>query len=267
MKIIAVDDEHFALVALRAAIEEALPGYELETFERPEDAWFYAQENPVDIAFLDIEMRMINGLQLAKRLKETNPAMNIIFVSGHIEYAMPAYDLHPSGYVKKPISAAQVKKEIEHLRLPLPAESTKRVKIKTFGNFDIFVDGEPVLFKRNKAKEILAYLVDRCGAGTTMKELASILWEEGIYSRSRQQQMQTFVTTLLNDLEKAGARDIVTRKQNYLALNVDQVDCDLYRFQAWDPQAVNAYRGEYLSNYSWGEFTAALLDNQKHRPV
>ena len=50
--------------------------------------------------------------------------------------------------------------------------------IRTFGHFDVFVDGEAILFNHSKAKELLALLVDRRGGFVGATEAISCLWED-----------------------------------------------------------------------------------------
>ena len=70
MNIIAVDDEALALGYMLKILKEAAPGSRFKGFEDPFAALDYLRENPVDIAFLDIEMYGLNGIELAKRFKE-----------------------------------------------------------------------------------------------------------------------------------------------------------------------------------------------------
>ena len=70
--------------------------------------------------------------------------------------------IHASGYIEKPVTAGKVRKETEDLRYPLPAENEPRLKIQCFGNFEVYDrTGKPAHFSRSKAKEVMAYLVDR----------------------------------------------------------------------------------------------------------
>lgn len=177
MKIIAVDDEEIALENLESAIHEAKPSAEVAAFDKSSAALAYASENKCEAAFLDINMGGISGIALAKKLKLVNPEINIIFTTGYSEYALEAVGMHASGYILKPITPEKVLYELNDLRFPLSASDCKRLRIQCFGNFDAFMGQKPVTFKYSKAKEMLAYLVDRNGAMCGNNEIISVLWE------------------------------------------------------------------------------------------
>ena len=164
MKILAVDDEVFALENLRQAIKTALPDCELCCFSTPVEALRHAAEAVPDIAFLDISLSGMNGLALAKRLKDINGKTNIIFATGYSEYAVDAFSVQASDYLLKPVTRGAVVRAIEHLREPVAEKSGQRVRVQTFGNFEVFVGGRPLAFTRLKTKELLAYLINRRGA-------------------------------------------------------------------------------------------------------
>ena len=70
-----------------------------------------------------------------------------------------------------------LKDEVDHALSSAPRRGKEhpRVCVQTFGNFDLKVDGKTVLFGRSKAKELLAYLVDRQGSSITRAEVATIM--------------------------------------------------------------------------------------------
>ena len=255
MNILAVDDETIALDVLEKAILKASPAAEVHAFSRAAEALEYAERTPCDAAFLDIEIRDMNGLALARRLKEQNPRINIIFVTGYNQYMGDALSMYVSGYVMKPADPERIARELDNLRIPLPPRVTRRVRVQCFGNFEIFADGQPVAFPRKKSKELLAYLVDRQGAGVSIPEAAGVLFEDSQYSRSRQRQMQYVITAMLRSLAAVQAEKMVIRQRSMLSVDPGQFDCDLNAFLAGDPAAVNAYRGEYMVQYSWAEFS------------
>lgn len=250
MNILAVDDEALALGDLRAAIQKALPANTPACFQSPELALDYAREHPVDVAFLDVDMPEISGLSLAKTIKDFHPAANIIFVTGYRQYAGDAFELHASGYLLKPVQAERIMQELQDLRHPINSTSGYRIHVQCFGNFEVFVDGIPVRFARDKSKEVLAYLVDRQGATVTTAELCAVLWEDRKYSRSY---VSVILSDLIQSLKDVGAEHMVIRQWNRIAVNPALFWCDSYAFAKGDAVAVNAYSGEYMAQYSWAE--------------
>jgi two-component SAPR family response regulator len=176
MKIIAVDDEQISLEGLLDIISEAAPTAELAGFEYPEDALEYVDEHDCNIAFLDIEMAEMSGVELAQKLKLRNPDVNIIFSTGYGHYRDAVFDLHASSYLTKPITPEKVKKELDNLRRPI--RNPKRIRIRAFGNFEAYLDGNSINFKYSNTKEMLAYLIDRAGSSVTTEQLAVALWED-----------------------------------------------------------------------------------------
>ena len=263
MKIVVVDDEPLALRGLVQEIKKVLPECDAAGFTDPSEALAILKEDSLkpDVAFLDIEMPGINGIYLAKKFKDVYPKTNIIFVTSYSQYALDAHSLHASGYLMKPVLAEDIRRELDDLRTPVTAPPS-RVRIQTFGNFDIFVDNIPLAFFRAKAKEALAYIVSKNGSSVTVAELAAAIWEAREYSRSLQNQMQTVISDMMNTLRKAGAGDIIIKKRNNISLDVTKVDCDYYRFLKGDAAAVNAYMGEFMSSYSWAEMITGYLSNK-----
>lgn len=259
MKILAVDDERRALDTLVKLLWEVQPDAELTSFTESEDAFTYLAENKVDIAFLDIKMGGLSGLALAEKCKTLCPQVNIIFVTGYSRYALDALNLHVSGYLMKPVRAEDLRAEIENLRYPVSKTPEHRVRIQTFGNFEVFVDNKPLALTSTKARECLAYLVDRRGARVSYPELSSILWEDRPYDQSVQNNAHQTVFTLMSALKEVGVQDILIKTHKEIALDTSRVDCDYYAAIGDDPAQMNAFAGEYMRQYSWAELTLAAL--------
>lgn len=263
MKVIAVDDEKLALNNITSLLKEVQPEALITGFQNPQEACAYLEKNKSDIALLDIEMSGMDGITLAKKCKDTCPDINIIFVTGFSQYAMDAFRLHASGYLMKPVRKKDLLAELENLRHPLPLKTTSKVRIQTFGNFEIFVDNKPLFFPRSKCVECLAYLVDRKGARVSTRELATILWEDKPYDRAVQNSVHRILSDLMKTLKQTGIEDIIIKTHKEIAINIEKVDCDCFRFLAGDVAFVNMFHGEYMSNYSWATFTLAGLDEEK----
>ena len=170
MVAIAVDDEILMLGALVAAVKASPDISEVTQFSGCDEALEFVKETSVDIAFLDINMRGMGGLALAERLIAICPDCRIVFCTGYEEYALPAFKLHASGYLLKPVSAEDVQGEIDNIKGV--RQTQKPLEVKCFGHFEVYAKGEKLNFKRSKTKELLAFLIDRKGAGVTVAEIA-----------------------------------------------------------------------------------------------
>ena len=255
MRILCLDDEELALQMLEMCVKKAKPEADVSAFDDQEELLEDAQKNGCDVAFLDIHMRGMNGVELAKKLKETNPKMNIIFVTGFSEYAGDAMKLHASGYIMKPVTVEEVKAELSELRYPMEPKSNALLRVQCFGNFDVLTpSGEHVRFERSKAKEVFAYLVHRHGSSCTTRDIFSVIFEDEPYDSKLQNLLQTYIYSMIKSLKAVGAEAAVVRSYNAIAVNPDVLDCDYYRFKELDAGAVNSYECEYMSQYSWADF-------------
>ena len=258
MIVVAVDDERIALENLTQSIRQVSPQAQIHPFRYPEDALDFAKENYVDVAFLDVEMVGMNGVELAENLKLFHPNINIIFSTGYGHYRDAAFDLHASGYLTKPITPEKVKKELENLRRPI--WNPKRVRIRTFGNFEVYLDGNPINFKYSKTKEMLAYLVDRKGALCTNGEIMAILFED---DNGHEAYFRSLRKDLTDVLEMAGCSEVLSQQRGRIGIVPNLVDCDYFSWCEGDRSARNMFQGEYMAQYSWGEYTNGMLLHQK----
>lgn len=263
MKIIAVDDEQLALQNLVTMLRRVEAAAEIVSFSDSQEVLSYLAENQADIAFLDIEMGELNGIALAVKCKELCSTINIIFVTGYSQYMQTAFQLHVSGYLMKPVREKDLREELDNLRFPLPHIPEHRVRIQTFGNFEVFVDGKPLDFPRAKSKECLAYLIDRRGARISVSELASVLWEDRPCDGTAQNNVHQVIFTLMKALKEAGIQNIINKSRRTICVNISEIDCDYYAAISGDLTQLNVFAGEYMTNYSWAEFTLGNLVEQK----
>ena len=254
MKIIVADDEELQLNKLESCVKNVIKGACITAFLRAQDIIAYIERgeaSEIEIAFLDIEMGAISGIQIAKKLQTVNPRINIVFVTGYLSYAPQAFSMHVSGYVSKPVTEDKIRAEYENLRYPMPKkESEKRLKVKCFGQFDVTVDGNPLKFKREKTKELFAYLIDRNGAVCTPREICSVLWEDDKLDYLRQ-----LTKDLKETLKSVGEGAVFIKRFKEYRIAPSLIECDYYDYIENVPYAVKAFKGEYMLQYSWAEET------------
>lgn len=262
MRIICVDDERLLMEDTVALCQQLEQVKEAIGFTRPEEALHHLEAHRADVALLDIDMPGMSGLELAKQLREQWPGIQIIFLTGYPQYALEAYEVHPSGYLLKPVKKEKLAAELAYVASKPQRAGSPRVEAHTFGNFDLLVEGVPISFKQAKCKELLAYLIDRHGASVTRREAFAILWEDRLYDRPMQKQLDTIIRLLRSTLTENRVGDIFELKSATMRINPDLLSCDAWRYLAGEEEALRLYRGEYMSNYSWAMFTEGLLQRK-----
>lgn len=263
MYILALDDELYALESLAQELKLVFPNAEIKEETKALEAIDWAKSlsdkgEKLSYAFLDIQMRGLNGMEIARKLKTMHPGVILFFCTAYSEYAFEAFRLYAKGYLLKPVLAKDIEHVLDEMVTDWRAEendSPRTVRIQTFGNFGVFLNDSMLTFEREKAKELLAYLVDRHGSPVTTEQIATLLWEDEPYDRKLKNKTTTIISSLRSTLREYGVEDILIKTWNNLALDVSKVKCDAYDFEKGDLAAINSFRGEYMSNYSWAEFT------------
>ena len=258
MRVMAVDDEIIMLDALVNAIKMSPDVQKVAEFTSCTEALQWAIAHPVDVAFLDINMRGMGGLTLAERIMEVCPQCKIVFCTGYSEYAVEAFQIHVFGYLLKPITAQSVQKEIDHIKGEFGKETL--LTVRCFGNFEVFYQGEPLTFKRTKTKEVLAYLIDRKGSTVTAKQICAKLWEDSVDEAKSANYLYQLLDDLRHSLRVVSAEGILNHSRGTYAVNTVMLDCDYYRYlKHGKPE----FLGEYMVQYSWAEETTGLLWRKK----
>ena len=269
MRIFAIDDESDALETLNEAIASAAPGAEILTFTRGQAALdvLTKQGIPPDLVFSDIRMPGMNGLELATAIKKAAPDARIVFVTAYPQYALEAWQRRVHGYLMKPVTAEDIRNTLDNLHmLPAPAP-TGKLRVRCFGHFEVFWHDQPVIFMREQSKELFAFLIDREGAACTAEEIAAALWENESDMKAAGERIRKVISDLKKTFQEIGMEDVLIRQRRQAAVRRDLIDCDYYRMLEGDMTAVNAYCGEYMSDYSWAELTAGRIQFQFKQKV
>ena len=116
--VILVDDMKLILSDGLPVLEEAIPNANVIGFTDAEEAIEYAKNNRVSLAFLDIELRNANGLDLCRDLLAINPRTNVVYLTAYSDYSLDAWSTGASGFMLKPLTAEGVKEQLKNLRYP-----------------------------------------------------------------------------------------------------------------------------------------------------
>ena len=264
MKILITDDEKMMRSGMEKEVKKVLPDAVVYTAASGKEALEIFGKEDISLVFLDVEMPGMNGLEVAKRLKEIKPTVNIVMTTAYPNYAVDAYRLHIGGYLLKPVVADDIQEELEHLAHPADISETymkDRLVLKCFGEFQASYGGEPLRFSRTKSKEILAYLTAKNGVSASKNELLDILWE-GEDQDSNKSYIRVLVLELKRTLKSIGQEDVLIHDRNSYSIDTEKVSCDYYEFLKGNPTAIRSYMGEFMNQYSWGEEYIWDLENR-----
>ena len=258
MQYLVVDDEKLVRGAIVSELKKAVPeDSEIFDAENYIKALDIIRENDIYVAFLDINLPVVNGIELSKQIVEISPETNIVFATANSQYSVEAWETEASTFLLKPITKAAIEKAMEKLRKPRN-HGAEKIKAQCFGNFECFYHNKPIAFSRSQSKEFLAYLIDRKGAEVGADEIRAVLWEEEEDSEAKKSYIRTLASDIRKSLREIGMEDaLIHRKGNY-SVNRECFECDYYDYIEGKLPG-DSFTGEYMSRYSWAENTLATL--------
>ena len=247
MRVLAVEDEVRLLRQLTNQIREALPESEIVAFENADDALDALRQETIDIAFLDIMIGNMTGVDLAKHIKAAYPHCDIVFCTGYSEYAPQAFELGASDYLMKPVTSEKIEHALLQLRHTSIRKGAKQgLYIQCFGEFEVFYDGEPVASFTKRSKELLAYLINKEGILCPTSEICNVIFRGNSDSYLRVAKKD--LKAILRDIGKA---DVLVSGWGVMGINRKEVRCDYFDYLDGKPGALNLYKGVYMSQYEW----------------
>jgi|GEM_PF-1963063 len=141
-----------------------------------------------------------------------------------------------------------------------PETGEKQIFIRTFGYFDVFVDGQAIPFKVVKAKELLALMVDRRGGFLSAGDAISFLWENEPANELTMSRYRKVAMRLKSILAEFGIEEIIESINGLRRVIPEKFSCDYYDYVDATPEVRGHFPGAYLTNYSWAESTLSVLE-------
>lgn len=257
MNIIYVDDEKLQLENFRLTTEGMAGMESLQLFSDSEKAYAWAKEHRVDVAFLDIEMPHMNGLELTRKLKALNRDTCVIMVTAYDQHTLDAFRARATAYLLKPYSREDIEKELENALYMTGRPVEKKIRIITMPELLVTVNGRTVFKGHSKQEELFALMVDHGEHGITKGEALNCLGDGAQQSDSA---YWSWMSRLRSILEDAGVPDLIGTKGYVKYIHTENVDCDLYRMLDGDMDVIKKYTGKYLTRYAWAENRISELD-------
>ena len=181
MRAIIVDDEYLLLKELEKMLMDYPMIEVIGAYTDPALAYEEFQIKKPEVAFLDIEMAGMNGIELAEKIISKNPSTDIFFVTAYNHYATEAFEANALDYLLKPVRPERLFKAIQKLTIPKSISSepvNHNIRITSFGKFGVYVDDIPLKWSRAKQQELFAYLLQYEGKWIDKYRICDELWGE-----------------------------------------------------------------------------------------
>lgn len=259
MRLIYVDNEKGAIERFEEIAGKNKDITSINSFTDGKDALDFLKKNRSDIAFMGIELHGMDGILLAKKMKKISPELHVVFLTAYPTYALEAFSVGADGYLLKPYNERDLRKQIEKIQRKYHIHRQPKIYFQTMPRFELFVDGKLVPITKRKGKELLALLVDYAGNSVTTEEAINCLWEDRPIDENAKALLRMTAKRLREVLAQVGAESLLIEENGVKALNIRGVDSDYFQILDGNEEAMKRYRGEYMTEYSWAEYTNAKL--------
>lgn len=287
IRAILIDDEQLALTSLERKIHKFQGVQCIASYTDPNQALVDLSSLDADVAFVDIEMYDISGIELAEKLLAVQPKLHIVFVTAHAEYAVEAFELNSIDYLLKPVTSKRLEKTMSRL-LPaagpvvenhISSSREQTLRVLVFHDFQAWYGDHLLSFKTAKVKELFAYFVMHRNTSIHRDVLIEALFGEHDYKKAKIH-FHTCLSHLRKTLEAHGFANGITFVDSCyifsmegLVRDCDQIDAAYELALPLTPDKVDAleaaiplYTGGVLelNGYEWAY---ALSEVYRHKAV
>lgn len=285
IRAIIVDDEPLALQLMEKKLTDLGTVEVVKSFSMVSNVLKEMKQLNFQVAFLDIEMPGLNGLDLAELIQEWNSDIHIVFVTASKNYAIQAFELHSIDYLVKPIMSERLKKTISRIQDqlqtnkqdPQQQKESSAIEVICFSEFAVYHNRELVKWKTAKVQELFAFFVTHLNTYVNRDSLIEFLWPDNDYQKAKIQ-LHTSISYLRKTLKTLGYSKVLSFSNQSYILELPDFTCDAILFERMitDLKTVNStnieelertvqlYSGSYLekNGYEWAMIQAQSLKHQ-----
>lgn len=263
LKACLIDDEELALKYLEKLLLETHEIDVIGTFLEPKEFLRTVTEAKPDVVFLDIEMAMMNGLELAEEIQMINPSIQIIFVTAYEMYAVKAFELNALDYIVKPLQRQRIAGTVARIKErymetnKLESEPVSAPVICSFGQLQIFA-GDRLLetkWRTLKAKELFAYIVQHHKFPIPKYDLTEIFWSSLPWEKANSQ-LYSAIYQIRKVLKGSNVPVKIINNGEYYGIELNETELEK---EIWEKRVAAALLMEKTSL----ETAFALLDDYK----
>lgn len=240
MKAIIIDDEVPSLILFKLIIAKYEYIEIIKEYTNPSDALVQIPSLSPDVIFIDIEMPNLNGIELAKKIKEHDENIQVVFVTAYEKYALNAFEVSAVNYILKPITEEDLSITINRLmknynnQRHLLKTGSEALKIVAFGGFQVYGMNEHTMisFPTKKVQELFAYFVYHRDKQLDKWQLCEILWPDSS-PKNAEHSLHSSISRMRHCLKEAGVMDVLSRNKSHYRSEFVEFKCDLWEFEVF----------------------------------
>jgi two-component system, LytTR family, response regulator len=279
-KAVLIDDELLALEGLSDLLNTSGQFEILTTFENPLEVLAGIEPLNFDVAFVDIDMPYINGIDLAEQMIELKPNIEVVFVTAYDSFAISAIEKGATGYILKPADLDGLKNVIKHIDRRTKATSAvsdvvPQLRVTGFGTVYYELDQIQTCleFPTAKSEELFLFLLQKHGRAVSTDEIIENLWE----NFTRDKAMNNFHVNcyyVRQSLSKISMSGCMKRERNGYMIATGGIFYDVWEFDNISniktlplDDAVrleSLYKEEFLKDkeYPWADSIRGLYERK-----
>lgn len=270
IRAIIVDDELPSINMLKRLLNNTGKVDVIASFSDATKVIDFLSKEDIDVAFLDIEMPQINGLELANKISELYSkkkiSCRVVFVTAYNQYAIEAFRVNALDYLLKPVNREILDSTLERIKKDEDINmASVKTRIDCFGKFGVYADGKQIKFRTKKAEELLALLIAFRGENVPRSRILDYLWSDFEGDKA----LINFNTTLYylrKALQKSGIGVLIKYERESYKIIFDEIYCDYIEFYQFNinsseinelnlmqvKSALELYIGDFLADsYEW----------------
>ena len=145
MRIAICDDEEQYRAELRACLNKIAGQFDnvIDSFHDGNVLIRDFSREAYDLVFLDIEMPEVDGITVAKKLRALSDKVYIVFLTGHVEYALEGYEVNALRYLTKPVQPDKLREVLNYINEKNSAK--KQLIVKEDGE-ELLIDLADILY-------------------------------------------------------------------------------------------------------------------------
>lgn len=263
MRILVVDDEQSNLEEIEEIFYKTHLDVEGVFLKNPFAAMEAVKGEALDVAFLDIQMPGMTGIELAEKILEEKAGMEVVFITAYNHYAAEAFEVNAIDYILKPIRFERVektlKKLIERKKSSEPEQEFQALAIQGFGDARLLCGENEIRWNRGKTGELFWFLLMHKEERLHKEHICEALWPE-FEMKQALSNLQVTLCRLRKDLACFERRQIfIDFVSDSYCLNIGEgyYDADEFIRQVEKgsrealEKAVQLYKGGFLEKKGW----------------